>query len=140
MKWTAVAVPAVLAATILAPAASANMTVSNTAGNVRCEVVTLQDGRTNTICVSDTARQTQPECNPPEHLIPAIEVGPGYVGRKCWNQGFEDASQPMQTMQVRSHGSAHVLQGFSGNLYVLDTARMALVRAGSANTVLFSLF
>lgn len=140
MKWTPVAVAVATAATLLAPAASANMVVSNTAGNVRCEVVTLPDGRTNTICVSDTARRSQPECNPPGQLIPAIEVGPGYVGRKCWNQGFEAPPQTMPPLQVRSHGTAHVLQGFSGSLYVLDVARWALVRAGADNAVLFRLF
>lgn len=142
MKRTPVVVSAALAAVLLSPVAGAQvaqstLTVSNSAGNVRCEIVTYSNGATETLCVSDTARQTQPECNPAGQLIPAIAIQEKFVGRKCWNQGFSYQPQKMGTLQVRSQGSAHVFQGFSGNLYVFDTARLALVRAGSANTVLF---
>lgn len=79
MTHTTTLVAALAATTAaLAPAATADpnvATYSNAAGNVRCEIYQV-DGSTETICVSDTARQTQPECNPPEQLIPAVTVGP----------------------------------------------------------------
>ncbi|WP_131820175.1 hypothetical protein [Corynebacterium sp. Marseille-P4321] len=144
MKYTPVVVSVAFAATLAAPAANAQvaqstLTVSNSAGNVRCEITTFSNGVTETLCVSDTARQTQSECNPAGQLIPAVAIQEKFVGRKCWNQGLSYQPQKMSPLQVRSHGSAYVLQGFSGNLYVFDTARLALVRAGSANTVLFDL-
>lgn len=128
-----------IAAAALAPAASANIaTYSNTSGDVRCEIYQV-DGSTETICVSDTARQTQPECNPPEQLIPAVTVGRDFVGTNCWNQGFVGQPQKLNPLQVQRFGTATVIPGFSGNLYVLDIARRALVRAGSANVVLFKI-
>lgn len=129
----------IVAAVALAPAASANSAAySNTAGDVRCEIYQV-DGSTETICVSDTARQTQPECNPPEQLIPAVTVGRDFVGTNCWNQGFVGQPQKLNPLQVQRFGTATVIPGFSGNLYVLDIARRALVRAGSANVVLFKI-
>ena len=128
-----------IAAAALAPAASANTaTYSNAAGNVRCEIYQIQ-GTTKTICVSDTARQTQPECNPPGQLIPAVSIGPGSTETHCWNQGFTGVPQKLNPLQVKQFGSAVVIPGFSGNLYVLDTVHRAVIRAGSANTVLFML-
>lgn len=128
-----------IAAAALAPAASANTaTYSNAAGNVRCEIYQIQ-GTTKTICVSDTARQTQPECNPPGQLIPAVSIGPGSTETHCWNQGFTGVPQKLNPLQVKQFGSAVVIPGFSGNLYVLDTVHRAVIRAGSANTVLFKL-
>lgn len=128
-----------IAAAALAPAASANTaTYSNAAGDVRCEIYQIQ-GTTKTICVSDTARQTQPECNPPGQLIPAVSIGPGSTETHCWNQGFTGVPQKLNPLQVKQFGSAVVIPGFSGNLYVLDTVHRAVIRAGSANTVLFKL-
>jgi len=134
-----VATATLIAAAALAPAASANTaTYSNAAGNVRCEIYQIQ-GTTKTICVSDTARQTQPECNPPGQLIPAVSIGPGSTETHCWNQGFTGVPQKLNPLQVKQFGSAVVIPGFSGNLYVLDTVHRAVIRAGSANTVLFKL-
>lgn len=140
---TATTIVAALAATTatLAPAATANpnvATYSNAAGNVRCEIYQV-DGSTETICVSETARQTQPECNPPEQLIPAVTVGRDFVGTNCWNQGFVGQPQKLSPLQVQRFGTATVIPGFSGNLYVLDIARRALARAGSTNVVLFKI-
>lgn len=138
---TAAAVALAAAATALAPAATADpnvATYSNAAGNVRCEIYQV-DGSTETICVSDTARQTQPECNPPEQLIPAVTVGRDFVGTNCWNQGVVGQPQKLSPLQVQRFGTATVIPGFSGNLYVLDIARRALVRAGSTNVVLFKI-
>lgn len=129
------------AATALAPAATADpnlATYSNAAGTVRCEIYQV-GGITETICVSDTARQNQPECNPPEQLIPAVTVGRDFVGTSCCNQGFVGQPQKLNPLQVQRFGTATVIPGFSGNLYVLDIARRALVRAGSANVVLFKI-
>lgn len=140
---TAATIVAALAATTatLAPAATADpnvATYSNAAGNVRCEIYQV-DGSTETICVSETARQTQPECNPPEQLIPAVTVGRDFVGTNCWNQGFVGQPQKLSPLQVQRFGTATVIPGFSGNLYVLDIARRTLVRAGSTNAVLFKI-
>ncbi|OHQ51914.1 hypothetical protein HMPREF2617_02635 [Corynebacterium sp. HMSC070H05] len=103
-----VAAVAILTATAaLAPSAAAQNNVgtySNQNGNVRCESYQV-GGETKTICVSDTARKTQPECNPPEQLIPAVSIS----------------------------------RGFTGELYVFDTANIALVRAGSTNSVIWKL-
>ena len=81
------------ATTVTAPDARAQVWVegaffSNQSGNVKCELVHSSTGETFTLCVSDIARAIQPECNPPEHLIPAVRIEPNYVGTMCWNQGF----------------------------------------------------
>ena len=129
----------IAAAATLAPAASANTaTYSNTSGDVRCEIYQVQ-GTTKTICVSDTARQTQPECNPPGQLIPAVSIGPGSTETHCWNQGFTGVPQKLNPLQVKQFGSAYIAPDFSGNLYVLDVAHRAVVRAGATNQVLFKL-
>ena len=128
-----------IAAAALAPAASANTaTYSNTSGDVRCEIYQIQ-GTTKTICVSDTARQTQPECNPPEQLIPAVSVGDGSAVTHCWNQGFTGVPQKLNPLQVKQLGSAYIAPDFSGNLYVADIATRAIIRAGATNQVLFKL-
>ena len=128
-----------IAAAALAPAASANTaTYSNAAGNVRCEIYQIQ-GTTKTICVSDTARQTQPECNPPEQLAPAVSVGGGSAAVHCWNQGFTNPPQKLNPLQVKQLGSAYIAPDFSGNLYVADIATRAVIRAGATNQVLFKL-
>ena len=128
-----------IAAAALAPAASANTaTYSNAAGNVRCEIYQIQ-GTTKTICVSDTARQTQPECNPPGQLAPAVSVGDGSAAVHCWNQGFTNPPQKLSPLQVKQLGSAYIAPDFSGNLYVADIATRAVIRAGATNQVLFKL-
>ncbi|MBA1838347.1 hypothetical protein GC584_09985 [Corynebacterium sp. zg912] len=132
--------PASFFAAALVPSAAADpnlATYSNATGDVRCEMYQTEAG-TETICVSETARQTQPECNPPQQLIPAVTVNRDFVGTNCWNQGFVGQPQKLNPLQVRRFGTATVIPGFSGNLYVLDITRRALVRAGSTNTVLFN--
>ena len=80
--------------TLTAPAANAaTYTYSNQSGDVRCEIYNTPQGHT-TLCVSDKARKTQPECNPPEHLIPAVKVEDNWVGTLCWNQGFIQGPDP----------------------------------------------
>ena len=129
----------VLAAVALSPTASANTaTYSNAAGNVRCEMYQTEAG-TDTICVSDTARKTQPECNPPSHLIPAVTISRNFTGTNCWNQGFVGQPKRLGPLQVQRFGSTFTVPGFSGNLYVFDIARLALVRAGSANAVIWKM-
>ena len=115
MTHTATSVITALAAaaTALAPAATADSnlaTYSNAAGTVRCEIYQV-GGSTETICVSDTARQTQPECNPPEQLIPAVTVGRDFVGTSCWNQGFVGQPQKLHPLQVQRFGTATVIPG-----------------------------
>lgn len=134
-----VATATLIAAAALAPAASANIaTYSNTSGDVRCEIYQIH-GTTKTICVSDAARKTQPECNPPEQLIPAVSVGDGSAVTHCWNQGFTGVPQKLNPLQVKQFGSAYIAPDFSGNLYVLDVAHRAVVRAGATNQVLLKL-
>ena len=128
-----------IAAAALAPAASANIaTYSNTSGDVRCEIYQIH-GTTKTICVSDAARKAQPECNPPEQLIPAVSVGDGSAAVHCWNQGFTNPPQKLNPLQVKQLGSAYIAPDFSGNLYVADIATRAVIRAGATNQVLFKL-
>ena len=139
-RATASLAASVLFAAALVPSAAADpnlATYSNATGDVRCEMYQTEAG-TETICVSETARQTQPECNPPQQLIPAVTVNRDFVGTNCWNQGFVGQPQKLNPLQVRRFGTATVIPGFSGNLYVLDITRRALVRAGSTNTVLFN--
>ena len=137
-----VAAVAILTATAaLAPSAAAQNNVgtySNQNGNVRCESYQV-GGETKTICVSDTARTTQPECNPPEQLIPAVTIDTNFVGTNCWNQGFVGQPKKLHPFQIQRFGTAIVFPGLSGNLYVFDTARMALIRAGSTNSVIWKL-
>lgn len=130
-----------LIAAALAPSAAADpnlATYSNAAGNVRCEMYQTEAG-TETICVSETARKAQPECNPPSHLIPAVTIGRDFVGTNCWNQGFVGQPKRLSPLQVQRFGSTFTVPGFSGNMYVFDIARLALVRAGSANAVIWKM-
>ena len=137
-----VAAVAILTATAaLTPSAAAQSntgTYSNQNGNVRCESYQV-GGETKTICVSDTARTTQPECNPPEQLIPAVSISRGFTGTLCWNQGFTGQPKKLNPLQVQRFGSAFIVPGFTGELYVFDTANIALVRAGSTNSVIWKL-
>lgn len=140
--FTTAATVSVLSAVALTPASAqpANpVLVSNAANSVRCQLITDEHGQTFTLCVSDIARQSQPECNPPAELIPAVKIEPGYAGTSCWNQGFGIAPTPLQPLQFRSHGTAVVTAGFGGDQYVFDFARLALIRAGATNTVFFAL-
>lgn len=134
-----VTVATLITAAALAPAASANIaTYSNTSGDVRCEIYQIH-GTTKTICVSDAARKAQPECNPPEQLIPAVSVGAGSAEVHCWNQGFTNVPQKLNPLQVKQLGTAYIAPDFSGNLYVADIATRAIIRAGATNQVLFKL-
>ena len=137
---TVTAATALAAAVALSPTASASdiATYSNAAGNVRCEMYQSSSG-TDTICVSDTARKTQPECNPPSHLIPSVSISRDFTGTGCWNQGFVGQPKKLNPLQFQQFGPVIVVPGFSGNLYVFDTARLALIRAGSANSVIWKL-
>lgn len=135
-RTTSIIASAALAATVaLAPqAAAAPQFVSNSDNSVRCA---LYDGET--LCVSDRARASQPQCNPKGELIPAVSVQRKWVGTKCWNQGFERQPSRLQPFQVFTHGSRVVFPSPTGDLYVLDMTKPALIRAGGVNAVLFSL-
>lgn len=129
------ALAAGLGTVALAPqAAAAAQFVANSDNSVRCA---LYDGET--LCVSDRARKSQPECNPKGELIPAVSIQRKWVGTKCWNQGFERQPSRLQPFQVYNHGNRVVFSSPTGDLYVLDMAKPALVRAGGVNAVLFSL-
>lgn len=136
---SAAAATALLAASAFASPAHAADTEYKVFGNanntVRCSIAT-GDGATYTLCTSDIGRAAQPECNPPNALVPSVAIEPNYVGTSCWNQGFEGVIR-LQPLQIRSLGTATVIPGFTGSLYVLDLAQRALVRAGTANKVIF---
>lgn len=111
---------------------------SNAANTVRCYIST-EGGKTYTMCVSEIGRDHQPECNPPQELIPRVGIEPNWVGTACWNQGFGMEPTPLKPLQIQRHGSATVIPGFYGDLYVFDIAKLALIRAGKANSVIFSI-
>lgn len=136
---SAAAAAALVVAPVSMPSAHAltEMTVANGDGSVACQVVVSNQG-TTTLCVSQVARQSQPECNPPEHQIPAISLNPGFAGTHCWNQGFEYEPPRLAPLQLRSHGSATVIPWLDGSLYVFDAAKLSLIKAGSVNRVVFS--
>ncbi|MDO5513442.1 hypothetical protein [Corynebacterium sp.] len=132
---TLLSVPAVSAAVLVggasgASAAEGDVQFTNAAGNVRCDVVMTEDGP-HVICVSDGARQTMPECNPPEEKIPAVTVfgnGPGVVG--CWNQGLIGTKQVLGAGQL---GNAHGVTVFAdpmGGLHVLSGSLNYVAYAG----------
>ena len=124
-----------LATAAFAPNAAANPNyVSNANNTVRCY---MTEGET--LCVSDIGRDAQPECNPPGHLIPAVSIQRNWVGTKCWNQGFDGQPMRLNPLQIHVNGSRVVIPGLAGELYVLDVAKPALVRAGAHNAVLFAL-
>ena len=128
---------ALAAVTLNAPAAHASThTYSNQSGDVRCEIYNTPQGHT-TLCVSDKARKSQPECNQPQALIPAVKVEKNWVGTMCWNQGFTQPPQKLSPMSVRSGGGATVFAAPGGDLFVFDTVKMALIQVGSTNKVLF---
>jgi len=129
------ALTAGLGTVALAPeAAAAAQFVANSDNSVRCA---LYDGET--LCVSDRARKSQPQCNPKGELIPAVSIQRKWVGTKCWNQGFERQPSRLQPFQVYNHVNRVVFSSPTGDLYILDMAKPALVRAGGVNAVLFSL-
>lgn len=140
---TVAAATALTAATISALPANAqtNMEIkvfSNSANTVRCQVIT-EGGKTFTRCVSDIGREKQPECNPPEQLIPSVSIEPNYTGTNCWNQGFGIEPTALKPFQIRRHGSATVIPGINGDLYVFDIAKLAFIRAGKDNSAIFSI-
>lgn len=74
---------ALAAITVATPTADASThAYSNQKGDVLCEIYNTPQGRT-TLCVSDKARKAHPECNPPEHLIPAVKVENNWAGTLC---------------------------------------------------------
>ncbi|GAB3690790.1 hypothetical protein [Corynebacterium nasicanis] len=133
---TLLSVPVLSAAVLIggasgASASEGDVQFTNTAGNVRCDVVMTQDGP-HVICVSDGARKTMPECNPPEEKIPAVIVagnGPGVVG--CWNQGLTGPKRALGAGQV---GNAHGITVFAdpmGGLHVLSGSLNYVAYAGT---------
>lgn len=141
--FTVAAATALTAAAFTATPASAQSTsnikqFTNSANTVRCQIIT-DAGKTYTRCVSDVGHGKQPECNPPEHLIPAVAIEPNFTGTSCWNQGLDGEPTPLKPLQIARHGTATVIPGISGDLYVFDSAKLALIRAGRANSVLFSI-
>lgn len=135
---TASAIAAAALITVPAANAASNIIVSNSAGNVTCQVFVDGNG-THTLCVSDIARGSQPQCNPPAQLIPAVSLNTGGARTHCWNQGFERAPERLAPLQIRTHGSATVIPWFDGSLYVFDAAKLGLIKAGGVNQVLFKL-
>lgn len=132
---TLLSVPALSAAALIGGASAANaaegdVQFTNAAGDVRCDVVMTQNGP-HVICVSDGARQTMPECNPPEEKIPAVIVsgnGPGVVD--CWNQGLVGEKQALGAGQL---GNAHGITVFAdpmGGLHVLSGSLNYVAYAG----------
>ena len=138
-RTSAVLASAALAAGLttagLAPVAAADPKfVSNADGSIRCA---LYNGET--LCVSDRARKSQPQCNPAGQLIPAVSIQRNWAGTKCWNQGFEQPPMHLQPLQIHTYGSRVVIPDFTGDLYVIDFMKPAVIRAGGVNSVLFSL-
>lgn len=134
-RITAILASAALATAALAPQAeAAPQFVANSDNSVRCA---LYDGET--LCVSERARKSQPQCNPRGQLAPAVSIQRKWVGTKCWNQGFERQPQRLQPFQVHNHGTRFVFASPTGDLFVLDMTKPALIRAGAVNAVLFSL-
>lgn len=122
-------------AAVSAPAAHADSAFNNNDNSVRCEHYTIDNGVT--ICVSDRARATQPECTPPEANAPALAIYRNWVGTKCWNQGQTNAPEKLQPLTVRRYGQIFVFAAPGGDIYVFDTKKFALIKAGGANQVLF---
>lgn len=111
---------------------------TNSANTVRCEIVT-NDGKTFTLCTSDIGRDKQPECNPPNELVPSVYIYPNAIDVACWNQGFGTQPTALKPFQIQRHGTATVIPSPTGDLYVFDSAKFTLIRAGKANSVIFSL-
>ncbi|HHU68298.1 hypothetical protein [Corynebacterium sp.] len=132
---TLLSVPVLSAAVLLggspsASAAEGDVQFTNAAGDVRCDVV-MSDAGPSVICVSDGARGTMPECNPPEEKIPAVTVSPGGRGVVgCWNQGLTGPKQALGPGQL---GNAHGITVFAdpfGGLHVLSGSLNYVAYAG----------
>jgi len=132
---TLLSVPVMSAAVLVggasaASAAEGDVQFTNAAGDVRCDVVMTEDGP-HVICVSDGARKTMPECNPPEEKIPAVIVEPGAAGVVgCWNQGLTGPEQALGPGQL---GNAHGVSVFAdpfGGLHVLSESLNYVAYAG----------
>lgn len=104
---------------------------TNVAGDVRCEVLTFEGGP-YVNCVSDRARASKPECNPPNELIPSVRVYRGETHAGCWNQGLIGAPQKLGPGQIGQAHGVTVVADPLGNLHVFVGAGYA---AFAGNTV-----
>lgn len=138
MRKTALIPAALIGLTALsAPAAHAagGHAFNNQDNSVRCEYYAIDNGVT--ICVSDRARESQPECSPPEAKAPAVVIKDDFVGTNCWNQGQTTTPENLAPLSMRQYGTNLAFADLQGNIFVFDTQRFALIKAGSPNQVIF---
>lgn len=134
-KSTVLSVGLISPATVSAPTVYADSAFNNEGNSVRCEHYTVEDGAT--IWVSDRASAAQPECTPSGAGAPAVAIERNWVETKRWNQGQTGAPENLRPMTVRQYGQVVAFAAPGGDIYVFDTKKFALVKAGSTNQVVF---
>lgn len=102
-------------------------------GEIRCEVLEGQDGQ-HIQCVSDApqARAAHAECNPPQALIPAVQLAPdNSTSTGCYNQGLNGQPEPLGPGEVRVVGDTAIVATHTDALQVWREGEdTALVYAG----------
>ena len=104
-----------------APLASADIAqgFANSDGSVKCDFTTL-DG-TYISCLSEGARATRPECNPPGQKAPQYSYYAGRTYAGCYNQGLMSTSfDHIQPGQVRQYNELTVIADMKGGLHFVS--------------------
>lgn len=112
------ATAAIGSALAVAPLASANPThgFSNADGTVTCDATNVNG--TYISCLSSGARETRPECNPPNELVPQFSYYAGRSHAGCWNQGMvAEQFKHLQPGQIHQFNEVTVVADNQGGLH-----------------------
>ncbi|QGU07870.1 hypothetical protein COCCU_09730 [Corynebacterium occultum] len=124
-----------------ATAQTAPLQYTNAAGDVRCTFYPRAEG-THVLCVSDApgSRAANPECNPPQALIPSLVINTrNETFTNCWNQGMDGTPQALQPGQSRNIGTKSVFADPAGGLVIWDNRNFqSLGYAGTGDLYGFS--
>lgn len=89
---------------------------SNADGTVNCEAANI-DG-TYVACLSNGARATSPECNPPGQLAPRFFYHAGRSNADCFNQGLTPSSfKRLQSGQIHQFNEVTAIADAQGGIH-----------------------
>ncbi|MHB2251721.1 hypothetical protein [Corynebacterium aurimucosum] len=115
-RLTATAV--VVGALTIAPHASADLSqgFSNADGTVNCENANIEG--TYVACLSEGARATSPQCNPPGQLAPRFIYHAGRSKADCFNQGLTTTNfKRLQPGQVHQFNEVTAIADAQGGIH-----------------------
>ena len=113
-----IATAAVVGALTIAPHASADLSqgFSNADGTVNCEAANIEG--TYVACLSNGARATSPECNPPGQLAPRFFYHAGRSKADCFNQGLTTSNfKRLQPGQVHQFNEVTAIADAQGGIH-----------------------